>query len=94
MKFIRKETLEFTGDYDCWDLAGFTAVVMGANEIVSIDVEKHSIDYTEKILIQLQADKKFSYITKGLGIDAVFIECPKDKLEEVLTKIEEICTTL
>jgi hypothetical protein len=94
MKFIKKETLEFTGNYDYWDLAGFTAVVMGENNIVSISISKDPINYTKEILVQLQTDKNFPYITKGLGIDAVFVECPRNKLNDVLTKIEDICKTL
>ena len=94
MKFIKRETSEFINDHEYWDLNGVTAIVIDDNETFSIIVEKERSNYTENILTILQSDKNFPYITKGLGIDAVFIECPKDKLNDVLTKIEEICKTL
>lgn len=94
MKFIKNETLEFIGKRNYWDLDGFIATVISENKTVSISISKDPINYTEEIFVKLQADKNFPYITKGLGIDVVFIECPKDKFNDVLIKIEEICKTL
>ena len=51
-------------------------------------------DHTEQVLIKLLQDPNYAYITQGYSIDAIFIECPSDKLKDVLIKIEEICKTL
>jgi hypothetical protein len=83
------------GPRDYWDLQnGFVAMVTDDDSIVSISINKDRSSFTEQAIVQLQSDKDYPYITKGYGIDAVFIECPSDKLNDVLIKIEEICKTL
>lgn len=94
MKFIKKVPDDMFSSRDYWDLNGFTAMVIDDDKIVSITVKKDRNNYTEQVLNILQTNCDYSYITKGFGIDAVFIECPKDKLNNVLIKIEEICKTL
>jgi hypothetical protein len=95
MKFIEKVPDDMFGPRDYWDLQNeFVAMVMEKNNISTISVRKKRTPITEQILIKLQAEPNYTYITRGDGIDSVFIKCPSDKLNSVLTKIEEICKTL
>lgn len=95
MKFIERIADDMFGPRDYWDLQnGFTAMVMEKNNISTISIRKERTTITEQILIKLQSETNYTYITQGYGIDAVFIKCPKDKLNDVLSRIEDICKTL
>jgi hypothetical protein len=94
MKFIERVLNDMFSSRDYWDSNGFTAMVIDDDKIVSVSVKKSHHNYTEQILNDLQKKCNYPYITKGCGIDSVFIKCPSTKLQEVLIGIEEICKTL